>query len=198
MNLVEELFDKIKAKKLNVNVNLARPTYVQPEDRILFRSHRVLIILNQLNTVLGLSKNVIACIDFLFRNSRYQGEFVLQYFKEQNNVIKKFSSLETRDHIEFDYQIVRYKSVPWDLRFNDMILFLLIRDLISFQGTEQNPKVKITEKGSVYANRLNSVFSQEIRFLELFGKRVSEKKAIKIITEVIPNSYWKQNEKSFY
>ena len=42
-------------------------------------------------------------------------------------------------------------------------------------------------------NGFSNIFPSEVNFLELFGKKMSEEKTIKIITEVIPNSYWKQN-----
>jgi hypothetical protein len=148
-----------------------------------------------LNTDFGLSKNVIACVDFLLRNESFQPKFIIEYFAGQKNVLKKLTEIETKNQIEIDFNIVQYKSVPWDLRFNDMFLFLHIREFIAHKTDKNNNNVRIslTKKGQDFFENIKDAFPSELIFLELFGKKLSEDKTIKIITEVIPNSYWKQN-----
>lgn len=191
----KHLIERITAKGYKPNVNLDRPTYVQPEDRIQYRSARLLIVLGMLNTEFGLSKNVIACVDFLLRNEAFQSKFILEYFSGQKNVLKKLNEIEVKNQIEIDFNIVQYKSVPWDLRFNDMFLFLHIRDFITHKKDKNNKNLRIslTKNGHDFFENIKDVFPNEMNFLDLFGKKISEEKTIKIITEVIPNSYWKQN-----
>lgn len=189
------LIQLITDKGLKPNINLDRPTYIQPEDRIQFRSTRILIILGMLNNKFGLSKIVIACIDFLLRNEAFQAKFIVEYFNGQNNVLNKLSQFRTKSQVEIDFNIVQYKSVPWDIRFNDMFLYLYVRELITYKADEsgKNVRIQITEIGKTYYEKIKDVFPSEINFLELFGSRLAEDRTINIITEVIPNSYWKQN-----
>jgi hypothetical protein len=195
MDNIKYLIKAIENKGFQLDVNLDRPNYVQPEDRIQYRAHRIIIILGMLNSDFGLSKDVIACVDFLLRNEPYQAKFILEYFAGQKNVISKLSKIETSDQVEMDFNIVQYKSVPWDLRFNDMFLYLYTRDLINYKSDKDNRNIRIylTIDGKKYLEDLVDIFPSEVNFLELFGKKMSEEKTIKIITEVIPNSYWKQN-----
>ena len=196
---VNKLFQKIEDKHLDLTINLERPIFVQPEDRILYRSTRIMIILGMLNVKTGLSKEVIACMDFLLRNPGYQKQFIIEYFKDKSNSLsKKLDSYNPSSNIEIDFNIVQYKSVPWDLRYNDMFLFLHIRDFVKFIGTKPNLRVVLTEKGIELFKSLLEIYIDEINFLELFGKRITEEKACKIITDVIPNTYWRENEKFDY
>jgi len=195
MEQFNHLIKSITDKGLKPNINLDRPTYIQPEDRIQFRSTRILIILGMLNNKFGLSKNVIACIDFLLRNEVFQAKFIVEYFNGQKNVLTKLSQFKTKSQVEIDFNIVQYKSVPWDIRFNDMFLYLYVRDLITYKADEndKNIRIQLTETGKGFYEKIKDVFPVEINFMELFGSRLVEDKAINIITEVIPNSYWKQN-----
>ncbi|MEA5140584.1 hypothetical protein [Arcicella rigui] len=195
MEQFNHLIQSITDKGLKPNINLDRPTYIQPEDRIQFRSTRILIILGMLNNKYGLSKNVIACIDFLLRNEAFQAKFIVEYFNGQKNVLKKLSQFKSKSQVETDFNIVQYKSVPWDIRFNDMFLYLYVRDLITYKAdeNEKNARIQITETGKTFYEKIKDVFPSEINFLELFGSRLVEDRTINIITEVIPNSYWKQN-----
>jgi hypothetical protein len=143
----------------------------------------------------GLSKEVVASLDFLLRNKGYQKEFVLQYFRGKQYIIKKVAQFNINYIVENDRNIVQYKSVPWDLRFNDMFMFLHVRGLVEFLGNKPTLRVRLSEKGKEVFENIKEVFPEELNFLELFGKRLSEEKTIKIITEVIPNSYWTDNEK---
>jgi hypothetical protein len=195
---LSNLISAIEDKGLDIRINQERPIYVQPEDRILYRAHRILIILGNLNRKKGLSKNVVACIDFLLRNTAYQRDFVIQYFKDQKNLAEKFSGLNVTRMVEIDYNVVQYKSVPWDLRYNDMFLYLLVRNLIEFIGTEKNPRVILSVAGFEYMGTVEEFFPDEMNFVEIFGKSLIEERAIDIITNVIPKSYWKENEKSVY
>lgn len=195
MEQFNQLIQSITDEGLKPNINLDRPTYIQPEDRIQFRSTRILIILGMLNYKFGLSKNVIACIDFLLRNEAFQAKFIVEYFNGQKNVLNKLRQFKTKSQVEIDFNIVQYKSVPWDIRFNDMFLYLYVRDLITYKADEsgKNIRIQITEIGKEFYERIKDVFPSEINFLELFGSRLVEDRTINIITEVIPNSYWKQN-----
>jgi hypothetical protein len=195
MEQFNHLIKSITDKGLKPNINLDRPTYIQPEDRIQFRATRILIILGMLNNKFGLSKTVIACIDFLLRNEAFQAKFIVEYFNGQKNVLTKLSQFKTKSQVEIDFNIVQYKSVPWDIRFNDMFLYLYVRDLITYQADEsgKNVRIQITETGKTFYENVKDVFPSEINFLELFGSRLVEDRTINIITEVIPNSYWKQN-----
>jgi hypothetical protein len=195
MEQFNHLIKSIIDKGLKPNINLDRPTYIQPEDRIQFRSTRILIILGMLNNKFGLSKNVIACIDFLLRNEAFQAKFIVEYFNGQKNVLTKLSQFKTKSQVEIDFNIVQYKSVPWDIRFNDMFLYLYVRDLITYKADEidKNIRIQLTETGKGFYEKIKDVFPAEINFLELFGSRLVEDRTINIITEVIPNSYWKQN-----
>lgn len=195
---LEKFINKLSSKDLVTNINLERPNYVQPEDRIMYRAHRLLIILGMLNTKNGLSKDVIACVDFLLRNPNYQKKFILEYFQGQKNIIDKISKYSSNLQEEIDFNIVQYRSVPWDLRFNDMFLFLYIRSLIEITGNnnDKNLRLHLSETGLTYFNGVKEIFPSEVNFLELFGSKVQEDKTIEIITDIIPKSYWRQNEKS--
>lgn len=195
MEQINHLIESITEKGLKPNINLDRPTYIQPEDRIQYRATRILIALGMLNTKFGLSKNVIACIDFLLRNEPFQSKFIVEYFNGRKNVLTKLSQFETKSQVEIDFNIVQYKSVPWDIRFNDMFLYLYVRQFISYKTNSQEKDVRIliTEKGKEFYGKIKDVFPREVNFLHLFGSRLIEDKTINIITEVIPNSYWKQN-----
>lgn len=195
MEKLNYLITSISSKELRPTINLDRPTYIQPEDRIQYRSIRLIIILGMLNTKFGLSKNVIACVDFLLRNDSFQLKFISEYFSGQKNVISKLLKLELSSQTEIDFNVVQYKSVPWDLRFNDMLLFLYVRNLILYKSDKDNNNVRIllSDKGIEVFEKLKGIFPSEVNFLELFGSRMIEEKILKIITEVIPNSYWKQN-----
>jgi len=189
------LIQSITEKSLTISVNLNRPTYVQPEDRIQYRSARIIIILGMLNTNNGLSKNIIACVDFLLRNEAFQSKFIIEYFNGKKNILKKLNSFVNTNQTEIDFNIVQYKSVPWDIRFNDMFLFLYIRDLITYKAdkNDKNIRLKLSVRGKDFFKKIKEVFPKEINFLDIFGSFLNEDKTINIITEVIPNSYWKQN-----
>ncbi|MGB5820340.1 MAG: hypothetical protein WBG90_12710 [Saonia sp.] len=195
MDNIDYLITSITDNGLKPIINLDRPTYVQPEDRIEYRASRIIIILGMLNTKFGLSKNVIACVDFLLRNESFQSKFIIEYFEGKKNILKKINQFENTAQIEIDFNIVQYKSVPWDIRFNDMFLFLHVRGWIIFKSDKEdkNVRISVSPNGKDYFLKIQEVFPKEINFLELFGTRMTEEKAIKIITEVIPNSYWKQN-----
>jgi hypothetical protein len=145
-----------------------------------------------------LSKDVIACVDFLLRNPNYQKKFILEYFQGQKNIIDKISKYSSNLQEEIEFNIVQYRSVPWDLRFNDMFLFLYIRSLIEITGNnnDKNLRLHLSETGLTYFNGVKEIFPSEVNFLELFGSKVQEDKTIEIITDIIPKSYWRQNEKS--
>jgi hypothetical protein len=196
--IIENFILKLEEKDLRPEINLERPVYVQPEDRIVYRATRILLILGMLNKKTGLSKEIVACIDFLFRNPGYQKKFIIEYFKGQQNFHTKLSTYSPQQTIEIDFNIVRYKSVPWDLRFNDMFLYLYVRKLIEFIGQKPNLRVVLTDLGQGMFSSITEIFIDEMNFLELFGKRFSEQKAIEIITDIIPNSYWIENEKLDY
>jgi hypothetical protein len=195
MEPLNEFIQSIEQSGLKPIVNLDRPTYVQPEDRIQYRSSRIVVILGMLNTNHGLSKNAIACVDFLLRNEEFQSKFILEYFAGQKNIIQKMSKIEKAYQTEMDFNVVKYKSVPWDLRFNDMFLYLHMRSLmqVKVQSDGKNVRLQLSSIGIEYFNRIKEIFPTELNFLDLFGSRLIEEKAIQIITEVIPNSYWKQN-----
>lgn len=195
MENLSYLINSIVEKKYKLTINLDRPTYVQPEDRIEYRSSRIIIILGMLNTSFGLSKNIIACVDFLLRNESFQSKFIIEYFEGKKNILQKINQFENSTQIEIDFNIVQYKSVPWDIRFNDMFLFLFFRELITYKTDSDNKNVRIllSEKGNELFFVMKDIFPNELNFLDLFGTRLIEDKTIKIITEVIPNSYWKQN-----
>ena len=195
MEEFNSLITAITDKSLQPSVNLDRPIYIQPEDRIQYRATRIVLILGSLNTKFGLSKNVIACVDFLLRNSTFQNKFILEYFAGNKNLVEKLSQATSDHQLEIDFNIVQYKSVPWDIRFNDIFLYLYVRDLISIRMDANNKNVRLllTTEGKKYHKLIDNIFPDEVNFLELFGTRLSEDKTIEIITNVIPNSYWKQN-----
>ena len=196
---LNNFIDKLEEKQLTPEINLGRPQYVQPEDRISYRSARIIIILGTLNKKHGLSKEVIACIDFLLRNPGYQKKFIVEYFKSEiNSLQKRLEKYNPSNVIEIDFNIVQYKSVPWDLRFNDMFLYLHVRKFIQFLGEKPSLRVKLSLDGENMCKELEKIFIDEINFLELFGKQFIEERAKTIITEVIPNSYWRDNEKLDY
>jgi len=196
-----KLVSQIEQKSLQPNINLDRPRFLQPEDRMLYRAFRIIFTLGHLNVKTGLSKEVIACMDFLLRNPGYQKKFIIEYFKSKQSIlINKLENYSPSLWVETDFNIVQYKSVPWDLRFNDMFLFLHVRNLVRFVGKKPNLRVCLSETGEKLFETLTheEIFIDEQNFLELFGKRLIEEKAKDIITEVIPSSYWKENEKSNY
>lgn len=195
---IKHLAAAIDKKSFKPSINQERPRFVQPEDLIRYRSSRIVLICGMLNTVNGLSKEVVSCVDFLLRNPGYQRKFVFEYFKGQKNLSQKLQKYQPRQSIEMDLNIVRYKSIPWDLRFNDMFLYLYVRKLVEFKGKKPTLRVKLTEQGKSYFKAIKDVFIDEVNFLEIFGTRINEEEAKKIITEVIPNSYWKENEKLNY
>lgn len=194
---IELLINKIEQKNLKLYVNLDRPIYKQPEDSIIYRSCRILLILSMINTEKGLSKELIASVDFLLRNNKYQPKFILEYFKEKE-LLDKLNSWNKCKNIENDFYLVQYKSVPWDLRFNDMFLFLSIRELIQQKKTSNKVKIKIAEKGIELSGQLQRIFAEESNFLNLFNGRIEESKTKRLITEVIPKTYWRENEKLSY
>ena len=193
--LITKLIAKIEEKDFQPSIDLDRPIYFQPEDRIKYRSARIILILGMFNTKRGLSKKVIACIDFLLRNTGFQSKFVIEYFKNKQVLYKKLEKCSTFENIENDFNIVRYKSVPWDLRFNDMFLYLKTRKLIEFKGEKETLRFFLSDEGKKYYEQLREIFLTEVNFLELFGKSLSQDKVVKIITEIIPNTYWRENEK---
>lgn len=147
------------------------------------------------NTKHGLSKKVIACVDFLLRNTGFQTKFIIEYFRDKKVLYFKLDKYKPVQNIENDFNIVQYKSVPWDLRFNDVFLYLKTRKLISFKGDRETLRFFLTEQGYTYYDELLEVFYSEVNFLELFGKSVNQDKIINIITEIIPYTYWRENEK---
>ena len=198
MDVIKHLTDAITEKGLEPSINLDRPNYVQPEDRIQFRSTRLLVILGMLNKESGLSKEIIACVDFLLRNEHFQSKFILEYYSGKKLVLKKLEQIEKSNQVEIDFNIVQYKSVPWDIRFNDMLMYLYVRDLIDYKTDKNNNnlRIKLSQNGINNFEILKDIFPSEINFLELFGTKMEHDKTIKIITEIIPNSYWKQNAES--
>lgn len=195
MENLDYLIQAIEKKGMKPSINLERPIYVQPEDRIQYRATRIVLILGMLNTKYGLSKSVIACVDFLLRNVPFQSKFVMEYFGGQKNVLEKLTKFQTTNQVEIDFNIVQYKSVPWDIRFNDMFLYLSVRDFIDYKTdkNDKNIRILLSEKGKSSFEDIKNIFPNEMNFLELFGTRLFEDRTINIITEVIPNSYWKQN-----
>lgn len=195
MESLNHLIKSISDKSLTPNINLDRPTYVQPEDRIQYRSSRIILLLGMLNTKFGLSKNVIACVDFLLRNEAFQSKFIIEYFSGQKNILQKVKHFNSSSQTEIDFNIVQYKSVPWDIRFNDMFLYLFVRDLIEYKtdANNKNSRIQLSQKGYEFFLKIKELFPTEMNFLDLFGNRLIEEKTINIITEVIPNTYWKQN-----
>ena len=92
---------------------------------------------------------------------------------------------------------MQYKNIPWDLRFNDIFMFLYSRKLIEFVGREKK-RATITKEGIKIYISLSNIFIIEKKFISIFGKRMQEEKLKEIITEVIPDSYWRRNEKVIY
>jgi len=192
---IKKLIAKINEKELEPNINLDRPIFIQPEDRIKYRATRIIMILGQLRTKHGLSKKIIACVDFLLRNTGFQKKFIIEYFKDYKNLVSKLDKYKPDDNIENDFNIIRYKSVPWDLRYNDMFLYLKTRGFIEFKGERENIRFSLTKNGDKYYDEIKDIFPNEINFLEIFGKSLDHDKVIRIITDVIPNTYWRENEK---
>jgi len=192
------LIKKTQEEQVKPQVNLNRPVYMQPEDSILYRASRIAIICGMLNTKRGLSKEVISCVDFLLRNTGYQKKFILEYFKGNANIINKVGEYSRSSIVDTDINIVQYKSVPWDLRFNDMFLYLYVRNIIKIIGKSPNVRIILTENGFDYFNKIKGIFVDEVNFLEIFGKTMDEAKTKKIITEVIPKTYWRENEEFIY
>ena len=180
MEQFNHLIKSITDKGLKQNINLDRPTYIQPEDRIQFRSTRILIILGMLNNKFGLSKNVIACIDFLLRNEAFQAKFIVEYFNGQKNVLTKLSQFKTKSQVEIDFNIVQYKSVPWDIRFNDMFLYLYVRDLITYKADENEKNKDLELRGD---KQYISEVAYKI-FLKIWTANVIAKYIFKIYHEV--------------
>jgi len=194
---IKYLSEAINSKGLEPDINLSRPTYLQPEDRILYRAMRILIILGMLNTKGGLSKKLIACVDFILRNTGLQYFFISEYFKGQKNIIDKLNTFSGDNQLEFDFNVIEYKSAPWDIRFNDIFMYLHIRNMIESSGNHKkhNIRIRLTNTGEETFEIMKEIFPDEINFLEIFGKRVAEERAIKIISESIPKSYWKGDDK---
>ena len=46
--------------------------------------------------------------------------------------------------------------------------------------------------------KIKETFIDEVIFLDLFGKEIHESKLVEVITKVIPNTYWRENEKLDY
>ncbi len=195
---INQLIERIGEKQLTPSINLERPIFVQPEDLIKYRASRIILICGMINTKNGLSREIISCVDFLLRNSGYQKKFIIEYFKDQKNLLEKINKYTPQNNVETDFNIIQYKSVPWDLRFNDMFLFLYVRKLVRFMGEKSNLRVFLTDTGMNYFENLKDVFLDEVNFLEIFGKRLDEEKTKEIITQVIPNAYWRENEKLNY
>ncbi|AKB50444.1 hypothetical protein MSBRW_1191 [Methanosarcina barkeri str. Wiesmoor] len=195
---IDFLISRIEEKNLKVSINLDRPIYKQPEDSIVYRACRILLILGMVNVDKGISKELIACIDFILRNNAYQSKFIFEYFKNKKDFLNKLSSWKNQKNIENDYYLIQYKSVPWDLRFNDMFLFLSIRDFIETKKTSKAVKIKILKKGMKLSEELQNIFKEETDFLNLFNGKIEESKTKQIITEVIPKTYWRENEKLIY
>jgi len=195
---IKSLIEKIQDKNLVPSVNLDRPFYIQPEDSIKYRSFRIILICGALNTKNGLSKEVIACIDFLLRNTSYQEKFIIEYFKGNKNLMSKLRKYRKTENIDPDFNIVQYKNVPWDLRFNDMLFFLHSNQLIDCKGDKSNTRIFISDKGKSYFEQIKEVFQDEVGFLSVFGKSVCESKLEFIITKVIPETFWRENEKFTY
>lgn len=172
---IELLINRIEQKELKIHVSLDRPVYKQPEDSILYRSCRILLILGMINLEKGLSKELIACIDFILRNTEYQSKFILEYFKNNKELLNKLNSWKKQKNIENDFYLIQYKSVPWDLRFNDMFLFLSIRGFIDTKKTSDSTKIIILEKGMNISESLRSIFEEETNFLNLFNGKIKEK-----------------------
>lgn len=198
MQEIQKLANAIDEKEFRPSINSERPRFFQPEDLIRYRATRIILICGMLNTVNGLSKEIISCVDFLLRNPAYQRKFILEYFKDQQNLTQKLQKYTPKQSIEMDFNIVRYKSIPWDLRFNDMFLYLYIRNLVAFKGKKPALRVQLTDLGIEYFYAIKEVFIDEVNFLEIFGSRIKEEEAKTIITEVIPSSYWKENEELNY
>lgn len=195
---INQLIEKLDERQLKPNINLERPIFVQPEDSIKYRASRIVLICGMLNTAHGLSKEIISCVDFLLRNSGYQKKFIIEYFRNQRNLIKKIDQYTPQDTIEIDFNIIQYKSVPWDLRFNDMLFYLYVRKTVRFEGEKYNLRIFLTDSGIHYFNKIKEIFIDGVNFLEIFGKRLDEEKTKKIITQVIPSAYWRENEKLNY
>ena len=149
-NVMEDFIKKIQNKRLVPEVNLDRPIYIQPEDSIQFRASRVILICGMLNRKPGLSKKVISCVDFLLRNPGFQKLFIISYFRENKNLKDKLNKYYPSNNIETDFNIVQYKSVPWDLRFNDMLFLLHVSQLVEFKGEKESLRVFLTKKGIDY------------------------------------------------
>ena len=195
---INQLIEKLDERQLKPNINLERPIFVQPEDSIKYRAPRIVLICGMLNTAHGLSKEIISCVDFLLRNSGYQKKFIIEYFRNQRNLIKKIDQYTPQDTIEIDFNIIQYKSVPWDLRFNDMLFYLYVRKIVRFEGEKSNLRIFLTDSGINYFNKIKEIFIDGVNFLEIFGKRLDEEKTKRIITQVIPSAYWRENEKLNY
>ncbi len=76
-------FNKILSRLNKIpNINLDRPHYIQPEDSMTYRASRILLILGCLNTVNGLSKESLACIDFLLKTPFTNANLFLSILKK--------------------------------------------------------------------------------------------------------------------
>ncbi|WP_426092890.1 hypothetical protein [Flavobacterium sp. DSR3-2] len=77
-------------------------------------------------------------------------------------------------------------------------MYLFVRDLINYKVDKdnKNARIKLSTNGIEKFHLVKDIFPSEINFLALFGKKMDTNKTIKIITEIIPNSYWKQNAES--
>ncbi len=196
--IIQSFAKKIEEKKLQPKINLDRPIYIQPEDSIKYRSARLILICGMLDRKYGLNKKVISCVDFLLRNPGFQKLFIISYFREKRNLNEKLKNYNPSDSVEIDFNIIQYKSVPWDLRFNDMLFLMHLSNLVEFEGERGNIRIHLTDKGKAFFNEIKEIFIDEVIFLDLFGKEIHESKLIEVITKVIPNTYWRENEKLNY
>ena len=89
METVDHLSHCISKKGFKPNINLDRPNYIQPEDRLQYRSARLIVILGMLNTNNGLSKDGIPRHPRYLRIEAFQIKFILEYFNGQKNIINK-------------------------------------------------------------------------------------------------------------
>ena len=99
-------------------------------------------------------------------------------FKGQRNVLDKISEFKKGGQTEIDFNIVQYKSVPWDIRFNDMFLYLFIRDFIEYKtdSDNKNVRLKITEFGMIFFSQIKDVFRIRNKFSRAIWKPFSRRK----------------------
>lgn len=193
MNNLDKLILAISENNLRPTINLDRPYFVQPEDRIDYRSARLILIVANLNLEKGLSKKTIACVDFLLRNDCVQSKFIIEYFKKAKDIDEKILKVfSSNGQLDIDFNIVQYKSVPWDLRYNDMYMLLFIRKLIELETNKNksNAKIKLSNLGDNFYKKIQDIFPKEMNFLDLFDGKIVESRLIEIVTNIIPKTYW--------